>query len=497
MEPEQTNTKVAVIGTGGDGIFRSLKRAPFLEQLIAQETQNMTTEDYFAAVSTLYRCISNIANSVASMPRQFEETTTGRVLTQANFTTPDIDESGNQLTERDLPIKIRMNRLLWQTAASLQLTATAFWHREYNDFYTTGAVWQDPRLIKPKYDDYGVKYFEKTVKGHHPIRVPTDEMVFFMIPGLREERPGVPPAQVAMNDAGLIYHQSEFLNRFFESGAMPTTLFFVDGAEPSEQEKSRIRDFLYRQITGRLRAWGIEILNRRLHFEHLVPPLKQMSLPELRTGAQYAICVATGVPISVIFTNASRNSTSEEDNLHYYTKAVIPLTRDIEETANEELFWPLGLNLRFRPEELEVFQAQEAAKLQNLTMVAGDLTRDERRAAAGYPPAPSDGSEPEPEPSPLPAPDEAKLLPFNLTEAEYELMARDLANWETKVLKRYGRVPPASIRFQSEFIPAPVADLVRSQLLHARNGQEVKVAFAAPFRLFPGSPGSRRFNATR
>lgn len=494
MEPEQSNLKVAVIGSGGDGRLRSLKRSIDLEGLIAAETNDMSTEDYYASVGTLFQCVNLIARSVSSMPRQIENVATGQVIAQGNFPQPEMDENGRPLDEDILPFSIKLNRLLYQTATSMQLRSEAFWHKERNLVRQTAIVWQDPKLITPKRDDYGITGYEKKLRGGRPIPIPIEDMAYFYIPGMRENKPGPAPAQVALNDVGIIYHQSSFVKRFFENGAMPTTLFFLDGVEPAPEEKNRIKRFLYSAMTGRLRAWGIELLSRNLHFEHLVPPLKQMMLPELRSEAQHGICVAMGVPISILFTNASRNSTSEQDDLHFYTKTAVPFARDIEETANDEVFGPLGLRLRFRPDKLEVFEQQELSKLQGLAVVAPDLTQDERRAAAGYPPeggeahdspsSPDDGDQP-----PM-LPDDSdtavtKSYPLGLTEAEYELLQRDLALWETKVLKRFGKVPAAGVTFESDFIPAPVAELVRGQLLHVQSAQEVKAAFAAPFRVFP------------
>jgi phage portal protein BeeE len=494
MEPEQSNNlKVAVIGVGGqDRRIRSLKSVSDLEQLIASETNQMSTEDYYGAVATLYRCVVHIANAVASMPRQIENAETGEVIAQGNFPQPELDPVGKPYTEDAIPFKIRLNRLLWQTTTSLQLRAEAFWHREGNLLRTTAVVWQDPKLIKPKRDAYGITHFEKHLRGRAPLPIPVEDMTYFYIPGLRENHPGVAPAQVALHDAGIIYHQNAFLERFFENGAMPTTLFFMDGAEPGPEEKNRMKRFLYSVMTGRLRAWGIELLSRKLHFEHLVPPLKEMVLPQLRTEAQYAICVAMGVPISVIYTNASRNSTSEQDDLHFYTKTILPFLHDIEETANEDLFLPNGLRLRFRPDRLEVFEALEVAKLQELAVVKDDLLINERRAAAGYP-AIEAAAEDEVDSIDDQGETAVKHLPFDMTQAEYELMQRDLALWESKVLKRLGKLPPASVSFDSLFIPPPVSELVQGQLLRAENGQEVKAAFAAPFRLFRRDAPPRSF----
>lgn len=482
MEPSQSNNlKVAVIGAGGDGLVRSLKNVHDLEQLIAAETNQMTTEDYYAAVGTLYRCVMLIANSVSSMPRQIENLATGQVVAQANFPTPDLDDNGRPFTESNLPFNAKLNRLLLQTSVSLQVRSEAFWHKERNVLRQTAVVWQDPALITPKRGEFGITMFEKHLRGRKPIPIPVEDVAYFFLPGLRENAPGVAPARVALHDAGIIYHQNAFLKRFFENGAMPTTLFFIDGGEPLPDDKSRIKRYLYSVLTGRLRAWGLELLSNKLSFQHLVPPLKEMVLPQLRTEAQHGICVAMGVPISVLFTNASRNSTSEQDDLHLYTKTVVPQARDIEETANEELFHPLGLHLRFRPDKLEVFEQQELSKLQGLAAISQDLTEDERRAAAGYPAKEDDGGGDE-EPDGDEA--EVKRLPMNMTEAEYELMQRDLTLWETKVLKRISKVPAAGISFESDFIPASVAELVQGQLMRAQNAQEVKAAFAAPFRVF-------------
>lgn len=498
MEPEQLNNlKVAVIGPRGDGRVRPLKNVSDLEQLIAAETANMSAEDYASAVGTLYRCVNMIANSIASMPRQIESMATNQIVAQANFPQPELDENGRPLSEDNLPFKIKTNRLLYQTAVSLEVHAEAFWHKERNMLRQTAVTWQDPKLLRPKRDDYGIVGFEKRLRGRSPIPIPLEDIAYFYIPGLRENKPGVSPAQAALHDAGVIYHQNAFLSRFFENGAMPTTLFFMEGVPPSPDETNRIKRFLYSAMTGRLRAWGIELLSRNLHFEHLVPPLKEMVLPQLRTEAQHGICIAMGVPVSVLFSNASRNSTSEQDDLHFYTKTVVPLARDIEETANDEIFGPLGLRLRFRPEKLEVFEQQELSKLQGLAVVAADLSRDERRAAAGYPPDEGDDSDdrdtsddspdgmmPDSPSSDDSGADMKAAMPLGMTEAEYELMQRDLALWETKVLKRVGKVLPASIVFESDFIPAQVAGLVRSQLLYSQSAQEVKAAFAAPFRVF-------------
>ncbi|MCA9941819.1 MAG: hypothetical protein KC418_24440, partial [Anaerolineales bacterium] len=68
-----------------------------------------------------------------------------------------------------------------------------------------------------------------------------------------------------------------------------------------------------------------------------------------------------------------------------------------------------------------------------------------------------------------------------LAAAEAKLL--DLTKWERKTLKalRGGRAP-AAVRFESDHLSAWELAAVREGLRHAGTAEEVKAAFAVPFR---------------
>lgn len=485
--------KVAVLGNGKKDIdLVPLKSASYtLDALIRGENTGQTVYDYDKAVGTLFRCVRHIARALSSMPRQVERIEDNKVIAQANFPQPELDEDGNLLSEDILPFEIQLTRALLRVGIALMTGSEAFLHLEKERGFLRRVVWQDPRLIKPIWSSGGLVRFEKQMKGR-PLPIPPEDMCYIYLPGISETKPDIPPAQVAMEDAGLVYHQKAFLSKFFEGGAMPTTLFFADD-EPPPEEKKRLRDYLYRAISGRMNAWGIDILSRRLHFEHLVPPLREMALREISSDAAFAICVAMGVPISVVYTNASRNSTSETDDLHFYTKTIIPYARDIEEVMNDTMFNPLGLRLRFRPDKLEVFEALEYQRQSMMNMIG--LTPDEQRVAAGYAPHNDDfdfGGDKEDDDAEISAAFEEKATrPFGLIDAEWKCMQDDLALWERKVIKQWGKSHPLVVPFKSDYIPPAVEWMVRHRLSTAASREEVKAAFAAPFRVSRPSARSR------
>lgn len=505
------NIKVAVIGGRGDGRFSPIKRASALEGLIAAETGNKTAEEYDRCVGVLFRCIRIIADAVATLPRQIENVATGQVIAQANFPQPELGENGRPLSEDELPILLPLNELLYQTTIALHLCSRAYWHKERNLVVSTGVVWQDPALMSPKYDDDGkLIRFEKRIPNRVPQPVPIEDICYIFLPGTKDNEPDTPPAKVSMEAAGLVYHQNAFLKTFFEQGAMPTTVVVAED-DPPPHEKKRIRDYLMRLFSGRLRAWGLEVLSAKLRFEKLVPPLKEVFLPEIKTQGEYEICVTMGVPISILYSQAARNSTAEQDDQHLYTKKVIPFCQKIEEKVNKDLFAPMGLRLRFRPDKHPLFEALATKNVKDLELILDYLSPNEVRAAAGYLPDPSlNGMEPaivrkskrgmgqlsvpgtqdsvdseqlavDSEQSAVSS-EEVKALPFGMSQGEYEGMLGDLRKWESKCLKRLPDMPPMAVPFESDAIPAPITYLVKKQLLRAKTKEEIKAAFAAPFQ---------------
>lgn len=427
----------------------------------------------YGRVWVLFRCVEIRAQMLASMPRQIVEMESGRVIAAANFSTPQVDEQERPLLESSLPFKVKLNRLLWQFEAAQCLMAASYAHILRNRVKVTELRWLDPRTITPEYDSQvGVKGFERKVNGK-PSTIPVENMCWAWRPGLAELGPGVAPGQVVAEEAGIARYMNQFLTTFFEKGAMPTTVVFAE-SKPPEQERGRIKAYLERILSGIGNAFGIEVLAASLKFQTLTPPIKDMVIPQVREDAHTGIAGGLGVPLSLVFSDAANYATAQTDDLHFYTKTLLPEAGFMAEYMNETFWNKLGLSLVFRPDQLEIFQQLETKKVTDSLQLydRGAIDEDELRAAAGYEPRPQKAKAPEPPPAPEPVEEQAD----DDTAEQDELKA-----WERKVLKRLGKAAPYTIPFEPAHLKTERVLAVRKALLSATTAEEVKAAFAAPF----------------
>lgn len=441
----------------------------------------------YERVGVLFRCVELRATAVSGMPRQIEDLN-GRVLAAANFPTPVFDDTGNALTEEVLPFDINLDDLLWRTEAAQVLLGQSYWHKIRNRARILELRWLDPRTVKPKYSRSSgdLDHFRRVVNGRESPPIPLEDMVWVWRPGLQEQGPGTAPGQVAARDAGIQDHMGEFIDTFFERGAMPF-LLVTSEYRPEEDERNRIQEYLTRVLTGVKNAFGVKVLNAALNFKEVTPPLKDMVIPDITDSAQTSICVTLGVPLTIVFSDAANFATSEQDDLHLYTKTIVPELRFLERQINKRLFEPLGLRLRFRPDQLEVFQQQEAKKVADAILLydRGAIDVDELRVAAGY--EPRGGEEgaltitaTAIAPAQITAGNGQQPVALLTDGANAAAKRAELDQWRRKVLKRLPQ-PPYVVPFEPDVLEPHEVMQVRRALLYAQDREEVKAAFALPF----------------
>lgn len=485
---DRIGVKMTVLGTGANedsASMRPIRSA--LSNLIRGQNAVKNDRQLAATVASLYRCIVYRSNAISSMPRQIEDVNTGEIIAQANFPTPEVDNKNRPIGEENIPFDIELSEILFQTEWALCLDSAAYWHKERNLVVLTAVKWLDPTITKPKRNASGVIGFEKKVKGR-PYNIDLADCVYIWMPGEKEaKRPRPSPVDVVLDDVGVIYHQREFVKKFFEGGAMPTTLFFAED-EPEDHEKNRIRDFLMRRLLGRGQAWNLEVLSKRLSFETLTPPIKDMMLPQIKNQAQIDVCAGMGVPVSLLFSNTvTRSSMGDQDDIHFYTKTAIPQVLRIEELVNNQLFLSLGLRLRFRPDMLPAFRAQKWERLKALSPFLSYLDEDEVRRLAGFAPRSQQATKSikhDPSHSHAHLHELPDVLSDQLAFSGLKQGALlDLKRWQKKVLRFHHEGEyPYIVPFSSSSIPIHVEGQIKRQLLYARNEEEIKLAFASPFR---------------
>jgi len=439
---------------------------------------------YYERVVTLFRCVEHRASSLATMPRQIESVETGQKVATANFPSPQFDDDGKPLTEENLPFEIDLDDLLWRTELAQCLLAASYWHVLKNRVKVTEVRWLDPRTISPNYTRYkGLVSFGRTANGINKT-IPVEEMAYVWRPGLQELGPGVAPGQVAARKAGIADNMDSFIEIFFEKGAMPTMVVFAE-TRPEEPERKRIKSYLEKIMTGIGNAFGIEVLNSSLKFQTLTPPLKDMIIPNIEDSAQKGIVVALlGGAGSAVIGGSANFATAEVEDINFYNKIMIPEANLIFQKPNKTFFKSQGLRLVARPDLLEVFQRQESRKVLDATRLfdRGAITADELRQAAGYQPSTAQEKQ-EALTGLVDLAQATETQTGALGEAERTReKEQEVRRWERKVLKRFPDVPPYAIPFAPEHLTSQEAIAIRQALLTAGTAEEVKAAFAAPFR---------------
>jgi len=433
---------------------------------------------YMQRVGVLFRCVELRMQALGGMPRQIEAIETGEILSTANFSATQFDEGGRPLIEDILPFIIDLDDLLLRTEMAQCLRAETYWHILKNRVTVTEVRWLDPRTITPKYTEFGVRFFQRRINGRLKPDIPVEDMAYIWRPGLQEQGPGIAPGQVAARQAGISDNMDTFIETFFEKGAMPTTIVFAE-TKPPEQERGRIKAYLERILTGIGNAFGVEVLNAALRFEKLTPPLKEMLLPDIKDKAQREIAVSLGIPLSLIFSEASNFATAQVDDLNFYTKTMVPEALFIASQLNRTFFKLLGMRLVPRPDQLEIFQQREIKKSAQAIWLfdRGAIDKDELRQSAGYQPLQGTPAEPA-----TASPQQTTLSASPPAPSTAKGPRQELKQWERKVLKRFPKVRPYTIPFEPHFLKAEETAVIRGRLLTAQTTEEVKAAFVAPFR---------------
>src|SRR3972149_10112072 len=83
--------------------------------------------------------------------------------------------------------------------------------------------------------------------------------------------------------------------------------------------------------------------------------------------------VGIGIPMKILIPNAANYATSQQDDLNFLQKTVVPECEFSASVLNEQVFKPLKLRLEFLPESLDAFQEDETERAQSLSLLVGAL----------------------------------------------------------------------------------------------------------------------------
>jgi len=434
---------------------------------LGQQTGGEMAQRY-AAVPWLWRGVELRAQSVSTLPFA--------IMRQGAQEPLDSSEDYQNKVEY-LP---NPADLLYLIESSLVLQGMAYLFRGRNLLKTKELRYMVASSIKPEYDKVkgALSHFTRR-RGSSQERLEIEDVIYFWLrdPFVEIGPPadGKCPAQAALQAAGVLYNLDEFAAAFFERGAIKATLLKT-AAFPPAAERARLKSWWRRVFQGIGNAFATEIVSSDTEVEVIGEGVGELADTNLTNTMREDISTALGIPQSLLFSNAANFAVAQQDDLHFYSKTVVPEALFIQGILNEQLFRQEGLQFEFRPETLDIFQEDEQQRSEALAryVQAGfrlsvacqilgvelppgmdyedlDAMREEDREKAAERMA-SQGS-------PFGNPQQNQQNPQQQPSANQKAMLADLRAWRTKARKAGGVVP-----FESDAIPPAVMKSINGQI---------------------------------
>ena len=455
--------------------------------------QDKDVRDYYVRVPFLSRAVRLRATAISSLP-----------FAIVNDSGVEIDTSEDY--QNEVGFLPNPQKTLELIESSLFLTSKAYLFRQYNRARDVGLDsltktldlrYLMPTTIKPLFNDDEEQGalgeligFERQMRNRTLYLTPEDLVYFWQLDPYVEIGPGGnSPAVAALSASGVLFNVDSFASTFFERGAVKVTLLTAKGPVPPP-ERDRLKKWWGRLFQGTKSAWEMDIVQAdAIEPVVLGEGVKELSDSQLVKEKREDIAAAAGIPVTLLWSTQGAGlgsaGVTESDERKFYEQTIVPQARFIQGILNEQVFEPLGLRWSFRPETLDVFQEDEneraqavvhyvsagmrlgvAAQVLGVELPEGmdyddlDAQKEEDKEAAAERMPTFGGNPQNPQQNP-----------------QQEAMRADLGRWERKALNK-----GADCDFESEHIPPDVMEQVKAALEGATTDEEVKAAFAAPFR---------------
>ncbi len=310
--------------------------------------------------------------------------------------------------------------------------------------------------------------------GSQTIPLTEDDIIYSWIAqrGNFDIGPGIAPAQGALIAATTLRNIDAYASGFFERGALRVLLVSTQGG--GDGEHKRLEKWFNKVATGVKNAFRAIAVRGELKVTEIGHSPKDLAMDVLSAQKREDIVTALGIPMTMLLSTSAKGlgggGVREQDSLDFYNNTIIPEADKIEATLNDQLFNDLGFKFTFKPEELEIYQAQEAKKAEKLALLfdRNIIDTNEVRLQMGY-----DAREVE------------QALPLELPETTTEPMTiegtarnrtpfeRDVRKWARVASKRYREgSPQKALAFESDVIPSPLAGAIKGSLESVKTPEE-------------------------
>lgn len=401
--------------------------------------------------------ISNETGAYSTVPLVYRAT---RLTCDALSSVPVTIRKGEK--QAAWPFREDVYNIVWRVVASLKLAGAAYVLK----LKTKGGSVYGLQVLNPLTvtvrEEGGVVTFTQNASGQ-TATFEADRVIYIREYNPSDDiQPGPSSAKVSIGDAKLLRFINLFSNKFFEGGAMPVTLIGLPADTP-EPERKRTENFFRNMMEGVKNAFRVLAINSdEVKPTVLTQPIKDLAIPELQQQARQAVALAFGIPQTML-EDAANYATASEHRLSFWQDTVRPLGMKIAAAFNQQLFAPLGMNMKFAFDELDIFQVDEAQRAGSLNqlitagiplLMAMDILGydidDEQRAAL-----------------------EKATMPTTST------LSLEMDRWKRKALRALQSGKSADVEFISEVIPEKLRDTIKVTLKTATTPAQVRDAFTA------------------
>lgn len=443
----------------GNGI-KNMNLSPLMRGVA--ETQVTTIEYAYQSVPWLYRGATLIAQAISAVPYTILNSETGEAIEE---------------DERLVSLNDWMVTTLYNAALSRTLYGSAYFLIEQNPFgynHTPRFIPSPAVTVNWNYTEAEIRNFQLSLTGKSQTVEPKRMMWSWLPNPFSETEPGVAPAYVALQAAGMLAALDQMASRYFRSGAVPITAVKVP-TSTSKEDREKLEGWFSRFATGFRNVSKFLAINDKTEFQTIGANVKDTQAFELTSVQRDNVAVALGVPPTVLDGKSANFATANSEMMGFYLHTVIPNCEQISEHFNMRLFSRYGLEFAFEPEKLEIMQSAQLEQAQTLMELTGGkavITVDEAREWLSLEPMTTAQREETAPPVPqLTAPavpedveDESETPEAEPIEAEEPPDDEQMKAWREQALTLFRAGSPVSVGapFDAELQAASSAKLIRT-----------------------------------
>jgi len=284
-------------------------------------------------LSTVYRCVNLLSDSIASLPinpYSFKNDWKSINYSDGKFNLLNVQP--NNFMSAFIFKKLLIVYLL------LRGNAYVLIERDNRSGKTIGLHLLNPDLINVIVENGDIKYFY-SINGAMYDKSQIIHLMNYTMDGIV----GISTLQYAANSLGIAYSSEEHAGNFWKSGANLSGLLRpVSGASISKAQGAKAKADFIAQTNSDLggTSGSVVVLGDGLEYQPISINPKDSQLIETRAFNVQEICRFFGVPPTLAFSETGKFSTAEQQTLDYLNNSLTPLIEKIESEFFRKLYLP-------------------------------------------------------------------------------------------------------------------------------------------------------------